>query len=75
MLEMIGLLDASDKNGGEVLPDKILNQFVAIVPADRSAVLMGDSPESLEALTMRPTPFAVSRTVLTKVLVEKKPRS
>ena len=73
MLEMIGLgvLSASDKNVGEALPDKILNQFVAIVPADRSAVLMGDSPESLEVLTMRPTPFAVSRTVLGKVLVEK----
>ena len=73
MLEMIelGVLSASDKNVGEALPDKILNQFVAIVPADRSAVLMGDSPESLEVLTMRPTPFAVSRTVLGKVLVEK----
>ena len=71
MLEMIGLLGASDDNVGEALPNKILNQFVAIVPADRSAVLMGDSTESLEVLTMRPTPFAVSRTVLAKVLVEK----
>ena len=32
---------------------------------------MGGSTESLEVLTMRPTAFAVSRTVLTKVLVEK----
>ena len=76
MLEMIGvgvgvLSAASDKNVGEALADKILNQFVAIVPADRSAVLMGDSTESLDVLTMRPSSFAVSRTVLTKVLVEK----
>ena len=73
MLEMIGLgaLSASDDHAREALADKILNQFVAIVPADRSAVLMGDSTDSLDVLTMRPTPFAVSRTVLTKVLAEK----
>ena len=68
VLEMIGLLRSADD---EALPDKILNQFVAVVPADRSAILMGDSTESLDVLTMRPTPFAVSRTVMTKVLVEK----
>jgi len=71
ILEMIGLLHSADENNGEALPDKILNQFVAVVPADRSAILIGDSTESLDVLTMRPTPFAVSRTVLNKVLGEK----
>ena len=68
ILEMVSLLRSADE---EALPDKILNQFVAVVKADRSAILMGDSPESLDVLTMRPTPFAVSRTALTKVLVDK----
>ena len=33
-----------------------------LVPAERSAVLIGSDPENLDVLTMRPTPFAVSRT-------------
>ena len=48
----------------DALPDKILNQFVKLIPAERSAVLMGSDPENLDVLTMRPTPFAVSRTVI-----------
>ncbi len=68
MLELIRLLGSS---ADDALADKVLNQFVALVPADRSAVLLGVTPESLDVLTMRPTPFAVSRTVLDKVLGEK----
>jgi Nif-specific regulatory protein len=68
MLELVALFGAADD---DALPDKILNQFVSIVPADRSAVLIGDTVEELAAVTMRPTPFAVSRTVLAKVIGER----
>jgi len=68
ILELVELLSTSTD---ETLPDRILNQIVAIVPAERSAVLAGSDPERLDVLTMRPTPFSVSRTVLTRVLSEK----
>ncbi|TDI40773.1 MAG: FHA domain-containing protein [Acidobacteria bacterium] len=67
-LELIGLLGSTKD---DALPDKILNQFVKLVPAERSAILMGNDPENLDVMTMRPTPFAVSRTVLGKVLGER----
>ena len=67
-LELISLLGSTTD---DALPDKILNQFVKLIPAERSAVLMGSDPENLDVLTMRPTPFAVSRTVIGKALGER----
>ena len=68
LLELTALLGSTDDDG---LPDRVLDPFVALLPARRSAVLMGSDPESLDVLTMRPTPFAISRTVLGKVLGER----
>lgn len=68
---ILGLVELLGSSSDTALADEVLNPFVAIVPAERSAVLMGASAESLDVVTMRPTPFPVSRTVLDKVLGEK----
>ena len=53
------------------LPGKILEKFLEVVPAERGAILVGESLDAIETITAIPKPFAVSRTVLTKVLDEK----
>ena len=68
ILELTSLLGVSSDEG---LPDQILNKFVELLPAERSAVLLGGRLDELEALTMRPLPFAVSRSLLGRVLEEK----
>jgi Nif-specific regulatory protein len=54
------------------LPEKILDRFFEVLPAERGAVLVGTSPDDLDSVTARPRGrFAVSRTVLSKVFEEK----
>jgi transcriptional regulator with GAF, ATPase, and Fis domain len=68
MLKLVRLMGTKD---GEALPDKILDIFLEVVPAERGAVLLGRSLEDIEPLAMRKRAFAVSRTILSQVLEEK----
>ena len=68
MLKLVRLMGGRD---GDSLPEKILDIFFDVVPAERGAVLLGSSLLEIEPLAMRKRAFAVSRTVLSRVLEEK----
>jgi Nif-specific regulatory protein len=69
MIQTLG--EASD----ETLPEKVLDRFFEVVPAERGAIVAGSSAEELEPLAMRggtgEERLPISRTVLSRVFAEK----